>query len=672
MAVLNAALGMLAVQALFVAPRAAWFAIIPGLVLFAIFRIYAMFTSERGQLETLYEATRDLHAAPQVETSLLAAAGHARDMFEAEFAEIVLLLGPNDAYRTMAGPGEHMSAMDPTNLDRWRLVWDQAQEEQAPFIIDHSGSLASSAGERRVPITSAMVAPITIGGELVGVMVVANNTGGGMFAPTDLELLATLAGHVAVAVENGKLEDSLAQLTELKEELHHQALHDGLTGLANRTLFRERIGHAMQLTRRNGGLAAVLFVDLDDFKNVNDSMGHPAGDELLEQVSSRLVKCCRPEDTVARLGGDEFGVLLEGIEEVQAATVVAERVLESLAAPFRIGGRAVTANASIGVAFGEYGDTANQVLSDADAAMYSAKRGGKGTFQLFESSMHAEALSHIQLKADLEAAIPNQELRLLYQPLVDLETGAIRGYEALVRWQHPRRGWMSPTTFIPFAEQTGLIQPIGRWVLWEALRRLRTWQEVIGPDEADFEVAVNLSARQLDDPIIVEEVARAINDLGTDPSFLVLEITETAMMQSAPARLQELRNLGVRLAIDDFGTGYSSLASLHKLPVDVLKIDRLFVEGIDDEDKSSPFISTIVSLGQSLGLDMIVEGIETSEQFERVRNLGCRLGQGFYFAKPLEAKRADELLRRQVAGEAVFDFAELADGIRDRRLRAVN
>jgi predicted signal transduction protein with EAL and GGDEF domain len=374
---------------------------------------------------------------------------------------------------------------------------------------------------------------------------------------------------------------------------------------------------------------------------------------------------------VARLGGDEFGVMLEGVEDVQAAIVVAERILESLATPIRISGREVTANASVGIAFGAYGDTADQVLRDADAAMYAAKRNGKARFQLFETSMHAEVLAQIELKADLEAAIARQELRLLYQPLVDLQTGAIRGFEALVRWQHPRRGWMSPATFIPFAEQSGLINPIGRWVLWEALRQLRTWQEVIGPDEADFEVTVNLSAKQLEDPLLVEEVERAITQLGIDPSLLVLEITETAMMQSAPERLQELRDLGVRLAMDDFGTGYSSLASLHKLPVDVLKIDRLFVEGIEDEDTTSPFVSTIVSLGQSLGLDMIVEGIETREQFERVRELGCRLGQGFYFARPLEAKQAGVLLKSQVAGDNVLDLEALADGYRDRRLRAV-
>ena len=285
--------------------------------------------------------------------------------------------------------------------------------------------------------------------------------------------------------------------------------------------------------------------------------------------------------------------------------------------------------------------------------------------------MHAEVIAQIELQADLEAAVAKQELRLLYQPLVDLETGAVRGFEALVRWEHTRKGWLGPDAFIPFAEETGIIHEIGKWVLWEALGRLRIWQDMLGPNTDDFEVTVNLSAKQLEDPEIIAEVARALEASQTDPALLVLEITETAMMRTAPERLDELRSLGVRLAIDDFGTGYSSLASLHRLPVDVLKIDRLFVEGLEDEDSASPFVSTIVGLGNALGLETIVEGIETKEQLERVRALGCTLGQGFYFARPLRPKQASALLQRQIDNQTVFDFVKLADGYRDHRLRVV-
>jgi len=670
---LNAVLGMLVVHALFESRLTGVFGLIPVLVLFAVYRTYASSRHERARLKALYEATRDLHASPQVEMSLLAAASHAKEMFDAEFCEIVLLLGAErHAYRAISGPGDHQSAMDPVSLDRWKMVWDQAVQERKPFIITRTGSLASSAGDRRLPIAAAMVAPIALGEEPTGVMVVANNLReSGVFEEADLELLATLAGQVGVAVENGRLEDSLAELTELKEELRHQALHDGLTGLANRTLFSERVFHGIQRTRRTRGQVAVLFLDLDDFKNVNDSLGHAAGDELLQAVSNRLRGHCRPEDTIARLGGDEFGVLLEDIDGATEATAIAQRVLEGLEASFWIAGRQLSANASIGIAFGAYGDTATQVLRDADAAMYSAKKDGKGTFKLFEASMHAEVIAQLQLRADLAAAIDKDELRLLFQPIVDLNTGSIRGFEALVRWEHSLKGWLNPAVFVPFAEETGLIHAVGRWVLGEAMRWLRTWQELLGTDPGDFEVTVNLSAKQLEDPHLVGEVARALSDLDVDPGLVVLEITETAMMRTAPSRLDELRSLGVRLAIDDFGTGYSSLASLHRLPVDVLKIDKLFVDSLADQDGSSPFISTIVGLGQALGLQTIVEGIETHEQLERLRDLGCTVGQGFYFARPLAPEQAGALLKRQTEGRTVFDFEDLAKGKRDPHLRAV-
>ena len=305
--------------------------------------------------------------------------------------------------------------------------------------------------------------------------------------------------------------------------------------------------------------------------------------------------------------------------------------------------------------------------------MYAAKRDGKGTFRVFESSMHAEVVAQLKIREDLEAAIVRQELRLLYQPIVNLADGTLRGFEALVRWQHSLKGWQNPASFIPFAEETGLIHDIGRWVLWEAARRCRDWVEVLSPEPGEFKVTVNLSARQLDDESIVGEVQRVLSEMEFDPSFLVLEITETAMMNAAPERLDELRALGVPLAIDDFGTGYSSLASLHKLSLDVLKIDQVFVQGItDEEENSSPFVGTMVGLGQALGLQTIVEGIETKEQLERLLELGCDTGQGFYFAKPLALAQAAQLVERQSAGQVVFDLEAMASGYRDRRLRSVH
>ncbi len=670
----NAVLGTLVAEALFSEPRAAGFAAIPALALYGGYRAYARSRNERVRLRSLYDATRDLHAAPQLEHSLISAAGHAREMFDSEFCEIVLELGgERNGFRTMVGPGEHSVAMDPVDLERWRLVWERAAADAAPFVIDRSGSLASSAGDRRLPIVAAMVAPVRVGESHIGIVVVANPVDdAALFSRSDLRLLAALSEQVAVAVDNGQLEDSMAELTELKAELQHQALHDGLTGLANRSLFGESVFHALQMTRRTGSDVAVLFMDLDDFKEINDSLGHAAGDELLMAASNLLRSACEPEDTIARLGGDEFGVLLEDVSGVHDATEAAQKILNAFNAPMRISGRAVQADVSIGIAFGRYGDTSNQVLRNADAAMYAAKGGGKGTFRVFESSMHAEVVAQLKLREDLEAAIARQELRLLYQPIVNLADGSLCGFEALVRWQHSLKGWQNPASFIPFAEETGLIHDIGRWVLWEAARRCKEWVEVLSPEPGTFKVTVNLSARQLDDESIVAEVGRVLSEMEFDPSFLVLEITETAMMNAAPERLDELHALGVPLAIDDFGTGYSSLASLHKLALDVLKIDQVFVQGITDkEDDASPFVGTMVGLGQALGLQTIVEGIETKEQLEKLRELGCDTGQGFYFAKPLPLEQARQLVQRRAAGQMIFDLEAMAAGYRDRRLRSV-
>ncbi len=672
--VVNATLGMLVAEAVFSAPRAAFFAVIPALGLFAGFRAYALSKQERVRLGQLYAATRDLHASPQLEESLLSAAGHARAMFDSEFCEIVLELGgERNAFRTIAGPGDNKSAMEATEMDRWRTVWDQAKERNAAFVIDRSGSLASSAGDRRLPIVAAMVAPVCVGEAHVGIIVVANPLDdAALFSKSDLKLLAALSEQVAVAVDNGQLEDSLLELTQLKAELEHQALHDGLTGLANRALFGESIFHALQQTRRTAGDIAVLLMDLDDFKEINDSLGHGAGDEVLVAAANLLRSECGQEDIIARLGGDEFGVLLQDVSGAQQAIETAQRILAALGSSLRISGRDIQANISIGIAFGRYGDTSTQVLRNADAAMYAAKSDGKGTFRVFESSMHAAVLAQLKMREDLEAAIARQELRLLYQPIVNLADGSLRGFEALLRWQHALKGWQNPATFIPFAEETGLIHDIGRWVLWEAARRCRAWITLLNPQPGEFKVSVNLSARQLDDASIVAEVSRVLEEMAFDPRFLVLEITETAMMNAAPSLLDELHSLGCPLAIDDFGTGYSSLASLHKLSMDIIKIDQVFVRGLADEnDNSSPFVGTMVGLSQALGLQTIVEGIETKEQLEKLIELGCDTGQGFYFAKPLPLEQAQQLVERQAKGEPVFDLEAMAAGYRDRRLRSV-
>ena len=438
----------------------------------------------------------------------------------------------------------------------------------------------------------------------------------------------------------------ITQRQQLEEQLVRQALHDPLTGLANRALFTDRLEHALARGRRPGVTVAILVIDLDGFKDINDSLGHDAGDDLLTIAGMRLHGHARPGDTMARLGGDEFGVLLEDITAAEAVRS-AQALLEGLATPIVLRDRDLTPTASIGIAIAA-GEDAETLLRNADTAMYAAKRQGKGRYALFEPAMHATIIERLDLAADLSRAVEKRQLHLCYEPQISLGSGQICSLEALVRWRHPTRGEVSPGEFIPLAEETGMILAIGRWVLWEACRQVNAWQER-WPAPAPLTIAVNLSARQLQHPGIVDEVHAALAAAGLDPQSLVLEITETAIMEQLDAAitiLTELRRLGVRLALDDFGTGYSSLSYLQRLPVDILKIDRSFVAGVAKSTEDSALARGILTLGQTLGLETVAEGIETAEQLAALRELGCQLGQGYYFARPLGPAAVDALLER--------------------------
>ena len=438
----------------------------------------------------------------------------------------------------------------------------------------------------------------------------------------------------------------ITQRKQLEEQLIRQALHDPLTGLANRALFADRLEHALARGRGPGTTVAILVIDLDGFKDINDSLGHDAGDDLLTIAGMRLQGHARPGDTVARLGGDEFGVLLEDIATAEAMRS-ANALLEGLATPIVLRDRDLTPTASIGIAIAA-GEDAEALLRNADTAMYAAKRQGKGGYALFEPAMHATVLERLDLAADLSRAVEKGQLHLCYEPQISLESGRVCCLEALVRWRHPTRGEVSPGEFIPLAEETGMILPIGHWVLREACRQVKAWQER-WPAPAPLTIAVNLSARQLQHPGIVDEVRAALAATGLDSQSLVLEITETAIMEQLDAAitiLTELRRLGVRLALDDFGTGYSSLSYLQRLPVDILKIDRSFVAGVAKSTQDSALARGILTLGQTLGLETVAEGIETAEQLAALRELGCQLGQGYYFARPLGPTAVDALLER--------------------------
>ena len=438
------------------------------------------------------------------------------------------------------------------------------------------------------------------------------------------------------------LADAESQRAGLEEELRRQALEDPLTGLANRTLFKDRVDHALERRSDDSTSIAVVFMDLDDFKTVNDSLGHAAGDELLVSVAQRIKESVRTSDTVARLGGDEFAVLLDDVEDV---AVPAHRILQALKAPIALEGKPVTVHGSVGIALHEAGQTAADLLRNADVAMYKAKGEGKGGYRAFDETMHGAATERFDLKNELLEAVANDEFRLHYQPIMDLTTGRRRAVEALVRWEHPLRGIVSPGSFIPLAEETGAIVPIGRWVLNTACSQVAQWRRTL--ESSDLRLCVNVSPSQLGDSNLVSDVSLALTQSELPPEALVLEITESAFLLSdeqLAATIAELAGLGVVIALDDFGSGYSSLGYLSKLPIGILKIDLSFVSRIDQGPEEAAVAQAIIMLGQTLGLEIVAEGIETPEQLAELRRRGCPLGQGFLLGRPAPPELSELLV----------------------------
>jgi diguanylate cyclase (GGDEF)-like protein/PAS domain S-box-containing protein len=438
----------------------------------------------------------------------------------------------------------------------------------------------------------------------------------------------------------------ISERRALEDQLAHQAFHDSLTGLANRSLFRTQVGRALLHRDRAERPVAVLFLDLDGFKHVNDSLGHDIGDELLVGVAERLAACVRPTDTAARLGGDEFAVLLEDVPDQSVATLVAERIIEALRPAFELDGKQAVVGTSIGIAMSQAGQGADELLRNADIAMYTAKRSGRGRHSIFEASMHAEAIQRLELELDLRQALSNDEFVLHYQPIVELATARVTGLEALIRWQHPRRGLLGPGEFIGVAEETGLIVPIGAWVLKRAAEQVLTWH-IRDRDDPPLAISVNISGKQLEDTGFLEETRATLSTTGIAPKTVILEITESVMMQDAEATIEKLmaiKKLGVGLAIDDFGTGYSSLRYLHSFPFDVLKVAKSFVDRLGADSQEEAFVQTIVDLSRTLGLRTLAEGIESADQAYELRRLGTELGQGFYLSRPMPWEEVLELL----------------------------
>lgn len=449
-----------------------------------------------------------------------------------------------------------------------------------------------------------------------------------------------------------------------EEQLLHDAFHDSLTGLPNRALFIDHLKLATNhLRRRKNYLFAVLFIDLDRFKVINDSLGHIAGDKLLIATARRLESCLREGDTIARLGGDEFTILLDGIKDRGDAQRVAERVQELLAEPFDLAGRELFVTASVGIKYsGTDEEQPEDLLRDADTAMYCAKTFGKAQYQVFDAKMHTSALTNLQLESDLRRAIEREEFQVNYQPIVSLQSGRISGFEALVRWQHPERGVILPSEFVPFAEETGLILQIDRDVLRQACLQMRRWQETL-PVTRRMKVSVNLSCKQFMQPMIVEQVLEILEETGLDPCSLKLEITESVMMERgdrAMAVLERLSQAGIELSLDDFGTGYSSLSYIHRFPVTTLKIDQSFIKRIGGE-QNEEIVRAVVALARNLGMEVVAEGIETVVQLDQLRALNCEKGQGYYFSNPVDVHSATKLIMKEERGEMLGPRDDLAD-----------
>jgi diguanylate cyclase (GGDEF)-like protein/PAS domain S-box-containing protein len=437
---------------------------------------------------------------------------------------------------------------------------------------------------------------------------------------------------------------------KIEEQLARHGFYDGLTNLPNRALFVNRVEHLFRRAVRQGdrGLQfAVLYFDIDRFKGVNDSFGHHAGDELLVQMARRLERTLRPSDTLARIGGDDFAILLEDLRSAADATRVAERIQQHLMAPFTVEGTEVFCSASIGIALSKSGYTqAQEMLRDANTAMYRAKANGRSCHEIFDADMHRRAVSQLKIETDLRRALERQEFIVYYQPIIDLEARQLGGFEALLRWRHPQQGLVSPGEFIPVAEETGLIKPIGLWVLQESCRQMKEWQDR-HPSARNMRIAVNLSGHQLAQPDLVEQVRRTVDSTGIDPRTLAVEITESALvrdMSAGAAVLQQLRELSIQLNIDDFGTGYSSLSYLQNLPIDTLKIDRSFIKSIKQDGGRSEIVQAIISLAHNLKMKVVAEGVETREQLDALCALNCNGAQGFLFARPLPPEEAELLL----------------------------
>lgn len=628
--------------------HAAVLLVVPAALLSVAHRAYLAERRKHARLELLHDVTRLLAQAPDIVSALEGLLERTLEAFRGDVAEIVLVPSDDrsDALRTALQRDGLVEAMTPTDRALVDALRARLDGGRTALVVERpAADPVLDAALARRGLQRALLAALPGETRLVGIFLVGYGAARGKFQRDDTTLFGTLAMHASVSLEYDRLEHLVAQLRDLQGRLEHQASHDPLTGLANRTLFIDRVNATLAEAVTD---YAVLFLDLDDFKSINDTLGHGVGDELLDAVARRVRGCLKASDLPARLGGDEFAVLLRDVTSAAAVASVAERIIGLLQLPFVVDGHEVVAHASLGIVEGWRTDveSAEELLSQADVAMYSAKASGKRRHETFQPEMHAQLTERRQLSSDLRSATSRGQLGIELQPIMDLERHTVVAGEALVRWDHPERGRLTAREFIDVAEENGRILEVDRFVLERACALAASWPSA-GPGSQPPALHVNVSVRQLERPETVAAVERALAAAGLEPQRLVLEIAEHGLTRHAQqllGRLQELRALGVRLAIDGFGSGHSALGYLRWLPIDVIKMARSFVAGLDAGPQGAALARAIAELARTLEMELIADGIERASQASALREMQCELGQGFLFSPPLDPEAFARLL----------------------------
>jgi diguanylate cyclase (GGDEF)-like protein len=657
-ALATACLGLAVVTILQARPLAVLLLVVPVLATVAAFRGYMEQREQREHVEFLYESMRATQGAPEFGLAVGQLLVAARRLLRAEYAEILLVPASEEEgpLRSVSGaegellmhPEERFAEEDAAALA------ELAETGAATLLTRRRATPAFEAFLRSRGLEDAIVGTLRGENRTFGLLVVGERLGDvSTFADADVELMGTFAGHASILLENGRLEHSLAEVTQLKEQLRHQAYHDALTGLPNRLNLLETVEQELA----GGASTALLYLDLDRFKTVNDTWGHSAGDELLAEFSRRLEGAIRTKDLAARLGGDEFAVLVRDADAGTAVSV-ARRMLERIEGAYVLEGGDVACHVSVGIAVGAAGMTSGEdLIRNADIAMYSVKRSERA-YTLYEAELHEKLRAQRQLGLDLEAAIERREILIHFQPVVRLVNGEIEGFEVLARWPHPTRGLLAAAEFLPAAEEAGLTVELGRLVLRQALEAARRWP-------SNLSIWLNIAAAELANERLVDTLAEALKGYGVEPSRLVLEVTESGVIQGSDGALhamRRLRGLGVGLTIDDFGTGYSSLSRLAEFPIESLKIPKPFVDKLVGDDADEAFVDAILRLGDSLGLAAVAEGIEHAAQAQRLRQLGCRYGQGYLFGRPAPADEVERLLFKEAVNRPQLSLVATSQG----------